>query len=67
MKTQKIDKFGRPMWVVILKNGQRFSASGTREEVRKSFDDDGTMDDLRCAGKLLGSNTRVSQIRARIS
>jgi hypothetical protein len=65
MKTQKTDKFGRPVWVVILKNGQRFTASGSREEVRKLFADDGTIDDLRCAGGLLDSDTRVSQIRAR--
>jgi len=61
MKTQKKDKFGFPLWVVILKNGQRFEVSGTKEEVRKSFDEDGTIDDFRCAG----SDTRVSQIRAR--
>lgn len=62
MKIQKTDKFGRPLWTVILKNGQRLFASGTKEEVRKAFEEDGTIDDTR----LLGDDTRISQIRAKM-
>jgi hypothetical protein len=61
VKIQKKDKFGRPIWTVILKNGQRFTASGSREEVKKLFNEDGTSDDER----YLGSDTHVHQIRAK--
>jgi hypothetical protein len=65
MKTQKADKFGRPLWTVILKNGQRFAASGNPEEIRASFNNDGTIDDSRPTARLRGTDTRVSQIRAK--
>jgi hypothetical protein len=60
MKTQKTDKLGRPLWTVILKNGKRLAASGTKEEVRAAFNDGACEDD-----RFAGSDARVSQIRAK--